>query len=132
MLEFNGQIRNKLKNNDRSEKSVSSSLICSFRSSLVDYYRQRSLKPDVVVVNNVEDFIDGYNNKIGQLKLSGVMSLVECKQPVTFEGYRFLALNVFSSSIFTHLFLLVCWNLMTRSVSVGSIMFAHMSWVPKD
>ena len=117
MLEFNGQIRNKLKNTDHSEKSVSSSLICSFRSSLVDYYRQRSLKPDVVIVNNVEDFIDRYNDKIGKLKLSGVMSLVECKQPVTFEGYRFLALNVFSSSIFTHLFLLVCWNLMTRSVS---------------
>ena len=85
-------INKKSKNTDRSEKSVSSSLICSFRSSLVDNcrtryperfnpkglnrsnHRQRSLKPDVVVVNSVEDFIDGYNNKIGQLKLSGVMS----------------------------------------------------------
>ena len=52
-----------------------------------------------------------------------------------FDGYRFLALNaiqgrkVFSSSIFAHLFLLICWNFLTRSVSVGSIMFAHMSWV---
>ena len=63
------------------------------------------------------------------------MSLVEGKQPVTFDGYRFLALNAiqarkdFSSSIFAQLFLLTCWNLMARSVFVGSIMFAHMSWV---
>ena len=63
------------------------------------------------------------------------MSLVEGKQPVTFDGYRFLALNAiqarkdFSSSIFAQLFLLTCWNLMARSVFVGSIMFAHISWV---
>ena len=54
---------------------------------------------------------------------------------MTFDGYRFLALNavqamkVFTSSIFAHLFLLICWNLIARSVAVGSIMFAHMSWV---
>ena len=87
-----------------------------------------------MVVNSVEDFLGGYKRKIGQLQLSGVMSLVEGKQPVTFDGYRFLALNAvqarkdFSSSIFAHLFLLICWNLMARSVSVGSIMYAHMSW----
>ena len=43
-----------------------------------------------MVVNSVEDFIGGYKRKIGQLKLSGVMSLVEGKQPVPFDGYRFL------------------------------------------
>ena len=64
------------------KKSVSSSLICSFRSPLVN------LKLDVVVVNSVEDFLGGYKRKIGQLQLSGVMSLVEGKQPVTFDGYR--------------------------------------------
>ena len=88
-----------------------------------------------MVVNSVEDFLGGYKRKIGQLKLSGVMSLVEGKQPVTFDGYRFLALNAiqarkdFSSSIFAQLFLLTCWNLMARSIFVGSIMFAHMLWV---
>ena len=49
-----------------------------------------------MVVNSVEDFLGGYKRKIGQLQLSGAMSLVEGKQPVTFDGYcryRFLALN---------------------------------------
>ena len=57
------------------------------------HYRQRNLKLDVVVANSVEDFIGGHKRKIGQFKLSGVMSLVEGKQPMTFDGYRFLALN---------------------------------------
>ena len=45
ILQYMGEIsiHKKLKNADGSEKSVSSSLICSFRSSLVVYYRQRNM-----------------------------------------------------------------------------------------
>ena len=75
ILQYIGEtsIHKKLNNADGSEKSESSSLICSFRSPLVN------LKLDVVVVNSVDDFLGGYKRKIGQLKLSGVMSLVEGK-----------------------------------------------------
>ena len=58
-----------------------------------------------------------------------VATLIEGKRPVRFDGYRFLALNAvkatkdFKCSMFAHLFLLLCWNLMARSASVWA--YAH-------
>ena len=52
---------------------------------------------------------------------------------MTFDGYRFLAMNAvkarkdFTSSIFAHLFLLICWNLMARSVAVGSLLSLNIN-----
>ena len=62
------------------------------------------------------------------------MSVLEGKQPITFDGYIFLAQcaieskNDFGSNNFAHIFLLLCWNLMARSISVGKIMYNHISW----
>ena len=62
------------------------------------------------------------------------MSILEGKQPITFDGYLFLARTAmetkadFGSNTFSHLFLLLSWNLMARSVSVSKIMHNHMTW----
>ena len=137
LLEYMGEItfhRTK-KNADGSDMFVSNSTINSFRSALTDYYKQRRVQMDPATLLSLSDFTHGYRRKIGKLKQSGEMSLIEGKQPVTFDGYRFLAANAvkstkdFKSSIFAHLYLLLCWNLMARSASVGAIMYAHISWV---
>lgn len=62
------------------------------------------------------------------------MSITEGKQPLTFQGYRFLAKlaikqsNDFSLSIFAWVFLVLCWNLIARCNSVASIMLSHITW----
>ena len=80
------------------------------------------------------DFFGGLVRKIAQLKQTGEMSMIEGKQPMSFAGYQFLALKALHQqrdmtlSIFGHLFLVLCWNLMARSASVASLMFDHFGW----
>jgi hypothetical protein len=82
----------------------------------------------------LENFFAGYERKIADLKQVGEMSLMEGKQPLSFGGYRFIAneaikqCNDFNQSILAHLFLLLCWNLISRCASVSSLMFNHISW----
>jgi hypothetical protein len=71
---------------------------------------------------------------IAKLKQDGVMSIVEGKQPMSFKGYKLLATKALEQckdrnlAIFSHLYLLSCWNLIARCVSVGSLMYNHVSW----
>ena len=64
----------------------------------------------------------------------GVISLVQGKQPMSFKGYKFLASRAieqskdFNISINSHLYLLLCWNLIARCISVGGLMYNHVSW----
>ncbi len=58
------------------------------------------------------------------------MSAIEGKSPITFEGYRFLAAKFkdnkdYALGIFSHVFLLLSWNLMARCVYN---VFNHISW----
>ncbi len=60
------------------------------------------------------------------------MPIQEGKRPLTFNAYRYLA-NValkstdFGDGIFSHIFLLLSWNL-TRCISIAGIMLSHVSW----
>ncbi len=62
------------------------------------------------------------------------MQTSEGKQPLTFSGYRFLAAKAIRQttdiglSMMSHLFLILCWNLIARCCTVASIMFDHIGW----
>jgi hypothetical protein len=68
---------------------------------------------------------------IAKLKQDGVMPIVEGKQPTSFKRYKLLATKALEQckdhnlAIFSHLYLLLCWNLIARCVSVGSLMYNH-------
>ena len=53
---------------------------------------------------------------------------------MSFKGYKYLAVKApaqekdFNLAIFSHFYLLLCWNLIARCVSVGSLMYNHVSW----
>ena len=53
---------------------------------------------------------------------------------MSFKGYKFLAKKAldqqvdFKVSISCHLFLILCWNLIARCISIGSLMYNHISW----
>ena len=58
----------------------------------------------------------------------------EGKAAVSFEGYGKIAKkciqaeNDFRLATFAHLFTILSWNLMTRSVSTSDILFNNLSW----
>ena len=110
------------------------SLVGSYRSAIVWMYEKDHLRLDDLTTLTFASFSGGYKRLVAEKKLTGEMKLKEGKTPITFAGYSFLAdvalkqKRDHNSGSFSHLFLILCWNLMARSVSVGSIMFQHISW----
>ncbi len=82
----------------------------------------------------LKGFTKGYTKMVAELKQIGDMPLFEGKRPISFAGYQYMTIQAlkqerdFTSATFAHAFLILCWNLMARSVSVGQLMFSHLSW----
>jgi len=78
--------------------------------------------------------LGGYKRKVADLKQNGEMRLGEGKCGLSFDAYKYLATlaikatSAFSTAIFVHLFLVLCWNLMARNISVHEIMYDHIWW----
>ena len=79
-------------------------------------------------------FAGGYKRLVADKKINGEMKIQEEKSPITFQAYNFVAMEAMrtvgdhSLGCFAHLLLILCWTLMARSISVGTIMLDHLSW----
>ena len=108
--------------------------VSGYKSAIKDYYSTKNVKFSLESGRMMEHFFKGYNRKIAQMKQDGFIPLIEGKQPISFKGYKFLASKAldqlvdYNISISCHLFLVLCWNLIARCVSVGSLMYDHVSW----
>jgi hypothetical protein len=86
-------------------------------------YQKKNLGFDDATALSFSNFSGGYKRLIAQKKLDGEISQQEGKSPITFTAYCFLAKQAlhhvrdFALGAFAHLFLILCWNLMARSVS---------------
>lgn len=105
-----------------------------YKSALVDKYRSLGIALDFEHKTMFSDLMTGYRRIVQKKKQDGEMNIHEGKYPLSFSGYRYLAKKAmgqkrdFSLAIFAHIFLLLCWNLIARCVSVSSIMYQHISW----
>ena len=116
------------------KRQASVSVIGSYRSAIAMLYEEQNLKYDVEAVLAFNKFAGGYKRLVADKKLNGEMKIQEGKSPVTFQAYNFVAKEAMktkgdhSLGCFSHLFLILCWTLMARSVSVGTILLDHLSW----
>lgn len=105
-----------------------------YKSAIKDYFSNNNVKLSDETEKMLEIFFKGYNRKIAQMKQDGILSIIEGKQPMSFKGYKFLAKKAlnqqvdFKTSISCQLFLILCWNLIARCISIGSLMYNHISW----
>jgi hypothetical protein len=81
----------------------------------------------------IQELLKGYKRQVAQFKQTNVMKMTEGKVPLNFSGYRYLAAVAFKYpdyevGMFAHLFLILCWNLIARCVSVASLMLSHITW----
>lgn len=92
------------------------------------------MKPSERVEHVLRETLDGFKRRIAQLKEDGIMPQTEGKQPMSVERYKFLAKKAmtedhdFKLYSFCHTFLLLCWNLLARAVTVSAVMYDHISW----
>lgn len=105
-------------------------------SALKNYYRKLNkskMPPDLEEVCN--NSLKGFTRKIENMKTTGEIPMHEGKMPMSFEAYRFIAKKTLEKAIcdfplfiFAHIFLLLCWNLIARCISVSSLTYHNISW----
>lgn len=119
----------------------SSSTLTTYRSALVDLYRQQKLKISDEWHTQVKSILDGYEKTINDLRRRGLMKINEGKRHLKFRGYELISKKFMTmsptgervgsnwgTSIFCWSFLTMLWNLMSRSESVSALLFEHLDW----
>ena len=115
-------------------KFNSFSRVNAYRSAIVDLYKTKLIIMDEETKLKLSEYGSGYKRKVAQLKEDGELPMMEGKIAMSTTGYNFLAEMAltqqedFNLYTFVHYFLLLCWNLMARSVSVSHIMYDHITW----
>ena len=82
---------------------------------------------------NLSKFMSGYKRKIASKKENGEMKSQEGKDPFKMESYKFICeclLKVLPVmlAMSLHLFCVLCWNLIARSISVSKLRYENMTW----
>ena len=108
--------------------------VAAYKAALVFSMRERNKPIPDATQRELTRFVGGYKRKVADLKEKGEMRLGEGKSPIPFSAYRLLARKALAVStdiqqgIFSHSYLLLCWNLMARSNSVAKICLQHIGW----
>ena len=108
--------------------------IDGYRSAITALYKEHHIS-HILPRDELSEFLSGYKRTIADLKAEGNMSQHEGKRPVTLEEFRKLATFSFQSGydvsqyLTNTLFILLCWNLMSRSISVARLMYNHITWI---
>ena len=133
-MEFMAKVSTIEDKRTKEKRQASVSVIGSYRSSIAMLYEERNIRFDDKTMIAFNKFAGGYKRLVADKKLNGEMKIQEGKSPITFQAYNFVAKEAMrtqgdhSLGCFAHLFLILCWTLMARSVSVGTIMLDHLSW----
>ena len=114
-------------------KSVST--LSNYWSSLKFLHKENRTAMSPAMYEWSKDFSNGYKRTVARKKDEGVMKNVEGKVPVTFTIYTLLcSASLFICSFrshfatFIHLFVILCWNLFARSISIAALRTTHMYW----
>ncbi|KAH9112692.1 hypothetical protein AeMF1_013012 [Aphanomyces euteiches] len=115
-------------------KYKSKAAINGCRSAIVNLHKESKVKIPDDLNSVLSDYMSGYKRMIAELKEEGEMPLHEGKEPIAVDGYRYLAQKALDGERdkkgrrTVHLFLLLCWNLIARTATVGSLRYGHVTW----
>ena len=115
------------------------SYIKGYRSAIVNLYTEKYTRLSEDADIQLTGALDGYEKLINRLRQRGLFKIEEGKRPFLMEGYQLLAKKLmknipkerggtWASCLFGWPFLLLLWNLMSRSDSVDKILLNHMDW----
>jgi len=108
--------------------------VSGYKSAIKNHFKSKRVKFSDESEIAQSEFFGGYKRLIAEEKQDGTRKLREGKVPLNFTVYRYIAKLAIqydrdiNCSIFAHLFLLLCWNLIARCVSVASLLYSHISW----
>jgi hypothetical protein len=111
----------------------SASYVEGYRSALKWHYESCGVAVPEEVLKDLSRFTSGFKRVKAKRKQDGEEDGDEGKAPMLFTAYEWLANQAMrattdiSAARFAWPFLLFAWNLITRSVNVGGLMFDHIS-----
>jgi hypothetical protein len=107
-----------------------SSTIYGYYSAIKFEYSERNIQFNGS--NEIYQFLNGYQNTVAKAKENGTMPSMEGKQPLPVKVLHklcaFSLKNASGDSIYAHLYMLLCWNLIGRTNTTSHIHFANISW----
>ena len=115
------------------DKPPAFSTVRAYKSALVWYYKEHKLIIDPLIDQGLETLLRGYRRRVANLKLEGKMAVFEGRYHLTYDGYCLLAnalykTQPFSTMLFGWPFLVLQWNMLARSATVGGVMMEHIGW----
>lgn len=125
MLAFFGSIAYK----DAEKKHLrAASTVYAYYSALKFEYSERKIPFNASV--DVQQFLDGFQNTVAQAREDGQLPTFEGKQPLSMKAFRQIAIFGLKGKecFYAHLYLVLCWNLMGRTTSIGSLHYANIGW----
>jgi hypothetical protein len=115
-------------------KCIAFSTMNGISSAINDLYREKNVKMAEETKLKISSFMRGYKRLVNEKKQKGEIPIFEGKRNLPYPGYCALALysiksqNSRDGSLFSHVFMVLAWNLFARSHSVASIMLNHINW----
>ncbi len=109
-------------------KLRAASTIYSYYSALKFQYSERKIAWNGTI--ELQNFLDGYQNKVAQARETGILPTFEGKQPLSMKAYSLIASYALRSNEchYAHLYLVLCWNLMGRTSSIGALHYSNIGW----
>jgi hypothetical protein len=112
----------------------SASYVGAYRSALKWLYESQDVEVPTEVMKQLGRYTSGFKRVKNQRRQDGEEEAEEGKQPMQFSGYEWLAKKAslccsdFMQGIFSWVFILFAWNLISRGRNIGTIMYEHLSW----
>jgi hypothetical protein len=121
---------------DREDKTCkATSTVNGYMTVIKYFYGKADINIDVNLKRFFKNFQEGYKRTVANKRDKGHMKNKEGKMPVSQSIYTSLCkLALFAGQArsaflcFVHLFMILCWNLFARSVSVSDLRTHHFNW----
>lgn len=127
MLAFMGSIMYK---DAAKTKMKANSTIMGYYSALKYEYSEKKIPFNLS--EDLSNFLSGYQKETARARENGELPSFEGKQFISLAVYRKVALYALekngSDSTFTHLYLVLCWNLMGRSNTTANLNMSNIKW----
>ena len=113
-------------------EGVKTSSCATKRSALFNLYREFGKTMNAELANELKVHYQRLRRDIAQATANGEGQIKVGKDPLQFNFYRYMSLEFLKDTdkefTFARLFLVLCWNLMSRASNALSICFNHMEW----
>jgi hypothetical protein len=114
--------------------TMSASSLSGYRSALLWYYEQNNHIPTQAESKFMSDCYHGYMKRVAIKKQRGIMDQEEGMTGFSFRGYcdlatYFMSMKPWTSGLFSWCYLVLSWNLLSRTETVSKLMLAHFTWV---